>query len=229
MAKKQDNTEGKIIAVEEALSKTEQFIEKNQKKIIIVLSVIVGIVLIYFGYKQLYLKPKEAKAHSEMFVAEKYFELDSLDLALNGDGEHAGFLEIIDNYGITKAANLSKYYTGIIYLKKGQYQEAIKYLKDFDSDDKMVGPMALIAIGDAYVELNDLEKASEYYLKAADKNKNDFISPQALMKAGFVFEEKNDWANALKSYERIKKEFFKSQESREVDKYIARVKTMLNQ
>ncbi len=229
MAKKQDNTEGKIIAVEEALSKTEQFIEKHQKKIIIVLSVVVGVVLIYFGYKQLYLKPKETKAHAEMFVAEKYFELDSLDLALNGDGEHAGFLEIIDNYGITKAANLSKYYTGIIYLKKGQFEDAIKYLKDFDSDDKMVGPMALIAIGDAYVELNDLDKASEYYLKAADKNKNDFISPQALMKAAFVFEEKNDWTNALKSYERIKKEFFKSQESREVDKHIARAKTMLNQ
>jgi len=228
MTKKQDKTEGKIIAVEEALSRTEQFIEKNQKRIIIVLSVVVGIVLIYFGYKQLYLKPKETKAHSEMFIAEKYFEIDSLDLALNGDGEHAGFLEIIDNYGITKAANLSKYYTGIIYLKKGQFEEAIKYLKDFDGDDEMVGAMALIAIGDAYVELNDMDKASEFYLKAADKNKNDFISPQALMKAAFIFEEKNDWDNALKNYERIKKEFFKSQESREVDKYIARAKTMLN-
>jgi tetratricopeptide (TPR) repeat protein len=229
MANKQDNTEGKIIAVEEALGRTEQFIEKNQKMIIIVLSVIVAIVLGYFGFKQFYLKPQEAKAHSEMFYAEKYFELDSLDLALNGDGEHIGFLEVIDNYGITKASNLAKYYTGIIYLKKGKFQEAIDYLEDFDGDDQIVGSLAIAAIGDAYMELNNPDKALESYLKAAEKNSNNFTSPQCLMKAGFVYEEKNDWANALKTYERIKKDFFKSQESREIDKYIAKAKGMLNQ
>jgi tetratricopeptide (TPR) repeat protein len=229
MANKQDNTEGKIIAVEEALGRTEQFIEKNQKTIIIVLSVIVAIVLGYFGFKQFYLKPQEAKAHSEMFYAEKYFEIDSLDLALNGDGEHIGFLEVIDNYGITKAANLANYYTGIIYLKKGKFQEAIDYLQDFDGDDQIVGTLAISAIGDAYMELNNTDKALEFYLKAAEKNINNFTSPQCLMKAGFVYEEKNDWANALKTYEKIKKDFFKSQESREIDKYIAKAKGMLNQ
>lgn len=229
MANKQNITEGKIIAVEEALGKTEQFIEKNQKIIIIVLTAIVAIVLVYFGFKQFYLKPLETKAHAEMFYAEKYFELDSLDLALNGDGQHIGFLEVIDNYGITDASNLAKYYTGIIYLKKGQFQEAINYLEDFDSEDQIVGPLAISAIGDAYMELSNPDKALEYYLKAADKNQNNFTSPQCLMKAGFVYEEKNDWANALKTYERIKKDFFKSQESREIDKYIAKAKGMLNQ
>lgn len=229
MANKQDNTEGKIIAVEEALGKTEQFIEKNQKKIIIVVAVLAAIVMGFFGFKQFYLKPQENKAHAEMFYAEKYFELDSLDLALNGDGQHIGFLEVIDNYGITNAANLSKYYVGIIYLKKGKFQEAIDYLEDFNGKDQIVAPLAVIAVGDAYMELNNTEKALEYYLKAADEKANNFTSPQALMKAGFVYEEKNDWANALKMYERIKKDFFKSQESREIDKYIAKAKGMLNQ
>ncbi len=229
MANKQDNTEGKIIAVEEALGRTEQFIEKNQMKIIIVVAVLAAIVLGFFGFKQFYLKPQEAKAHAEMFYAEKYFELDSLDLALNGDGQHIGFLEVIDNYGITGAANLSKYYTGIIYLKKGKFQEAIDYLEDFNGKDQIVAPLAIIAIGDAYMELNNTDKALENYLKAADEKANNFTSPQALMKAGFVYEEKNDWANALKVYERIKKEFFKSQEGREIDKYIAKAKGMLNQ
>lgn len=229
MANKQDNTEGKIIAVEEALGKTEQFIEKNQKKIIIVVAVLAAIVMGFFGFKQFYLKPQENKAHAEMFYAEKYFELDSLDLALNGDGQHIGFLEVIDNYGITNAANLSKYYVGIIYLKKGKFQEAIDYLEDFNGKDQIVAPLAVIAVGDAYMELNNTEKALEYYLKAADEKANNFTSPQALMKAGFVYEDKNDWANALKMYERIKKDFFKSQESREIDKYIAKAKGMLNQ
>jgi len=229
MAKKQDGTEGKIIAVEEALGKTEQFIEKNQKIIIIVLVILMALVLGYFGIKQFYIKPQETKAHAEMFYAEKYFELDSLDLALNGDGEHIGFHEVIDNYGITKASNLAKYYTGIIYLKKGKYEEAISYLKDFDSDDQIIGSIATSSIGDAYMELNNADKALEYYLKAVDQNTNNFTSPQNLMKAGFVYEEKNDWGNALKMYERIKKDFFKSQESREIDKYIAKAKGMLNQ
>ncbi|MFZ4401789.1 MAG: tetratricopeptide repeat protein [Bacteroidales bacterium] len=229
MAKKQDGTEGKIIAVEEALGKTEQFIEKNQKIIIIVLGTIMALVLGYFGVKQFYIKPQETKAHAEMFYAEKYFELDSLDLALNGDGEHIGFLEVIDNYGITKASNLAKYYTGIIYLKKGKYDEAITYLKKFNGDDQIVGAIATASIGDAYMEMNNLDEALKYYLQAADQNINNFSSPQCLMKAGFVYEEKADWANALKIYEKIKKEFYKSQESREIDKYIAKAKGMLNQ
>ncbi|MEI6696506.1 MAG: tetratricopeptide repeat protein [Bacteroidota bacterium] len=229
MAKKQDGTEGKIIAVEEALGRTEQFIEKNQKIIIIVLATIMALVLGYFGVKQFYIKPQETKAHAEMFYAEKYFELDSLDLALNGDGEHIGFLDVIDNYSITKASKLAKYYTGIIYLKKGKYEEAITYLKGFNGDDQIIAAIATSSIGDAYMELNNLEKALEYYLKAADQNPNNFTSPQNLMKAGFVYEEKNDWTNALKMYEKIKKEYFKSQESREIDKYIAKAKGMLNQ
>jgi tetratricopeptide (TPR) repeat protein len=229
MANKQNGTEGKIIAVEEALGRTEQFIEKNQKIIIIVLVTLMALVLGYFGVKQFYIKPQETKAHAEMFYAEKYFELDSLNLALNGDGEHIGFLEVIDNYGITKASNLAKYYVGIIYLKKGQFQEAINYLEDFDSDDQIIASTATASIGDAYMELNNLDKALEYYLKAADQNINNFSSPQSLMKAGFVYEEKGDWGNALKTYERIKKDFFKSQESREIDKYIAKAKGMLNQ
>ena len=220
---------GKIIAVEEALGRTEQFIEKNQKIIIIVFVTLMALVLGYFGVKQFYIKPQETKAHAEMFYAEKYFELDSLDLALNGDGEHIGFLDVIDNYGITKASNLAKYYTGIIYLKKGKFDEAISYLKDFKGDDEIVGSIATAAIGDAYMEMNNLDKALENYLKAADQNINNFSSPQCLMKAGFVYEEKGDWGNALKTYESIKKEFFKSQESREIDKYIAKAKGMLNQ
>ena len=225
---KQDNTEGKIIAVEEALGKTEQFIEKNQKIIIIILSVIIGVVLIYFGSRQFYFKPREAKAHAEMFYAEKYFELDSLDLALNGDATHPGFLEIIDNYSFTDASNLAKYYTGIIYLKKQKFQDAIDYLKKYKGKDQIVSSLAIAAIGDAYLELNDMDNAMEYYLKAAEKNNNNFVTPQCLMKAGLLYEEKNDWTNALKTYEKIKKEYFKSQESREIDKYIAKAKGMLN-
>jgi tetratricopeptide (TPR) repeat protein len=223
MAKKIDKTEERIVAVEEAFSKTEQFIEKNQKIILIIVGAIVLVVLGYFGFKRIYLAPREKEAQSQMFMAEKYFEMDSITKALNGDGNYLGFLAIIDQYKFTKSANLSHYYAGICYLKKGEFQTAIDQLNKFSASDELVGPMAIGAIGDAYMELNNADKAIEYYLKAADKRKNDLTSPMFLMKAGMAYEIEGKNDLALKTYTRIKKEFARTNEGREVDKYIAKL------
>ena len=162
MAKKVDHTEEKIQVVEEVLGRSEQFIEKNQKLITILVGAIILIVLGYFGFQKFYLAPREKEAQSQIFMAQKYFEQDSLNLALNGDGNYLGFLSIIDDYGMTKTANLSHFYTGMIYLKKGDFNNAIKHLKKFDSDDEFIGPMATGAIGDAYLEQNNTEKNQEH-------------------------------------------------------------------
>jgi tetratricopeptide (TPR) repeat protein len=158
-----------------------------------------------------------------MFMAEKYFEMDSITKALNGDGNYLGFLAIIDQYKFTKSANLSHYYAGICYLKKGEFQTAIDQLNKFSASDELVGPMAIGAIGDAYMELNNTDKAIEYYLKAADKRKNDLTSPMFLMKAGMAYEIEGKNDLALKTYTRIKTEFARTNEGREVDKYIAKL------
>ena len=168
MVKKQDKTEGGIVAVEEALSKTEKFIESNQKILTIVIGAIVVVVLIFFGFKRFYMAPREQEAKEQMYMAESYFEMDSLQLALNGDGMYPGFLDIIDDYGMTKGANLSKYYAGVCYLRLGNFDEAIDYLQSFKGKDHILGPMAKGAIGDAYMELNQTAKAAEYYLAAAE-------------------------------------------------------------
>ena len=223
MAKKIDKTEERIVAVEEAFSKTEQFIEKNQKIILIIVGAIVLVVLGYFGFKRIYLAPREKEAQSQMFMAEKYFEMDSVTKALNGDGNYLGFLAIIDQYKFTKSANLSHYYAGICYLKKGEFQNAIDQLNKFSASDELVGPMAIGAMGDAYMELNNTDKAIEYYLKAANKRKNDLTAPMFLMKAGMAYEIEGKNDLALKTYTRIKTEFSRTNESREVDKYIARL------
>ena len=226
MAKKVDHTEEKIQVVEEVLGRSEQFIEKNQKLITILVGAIILIVLGYFGFQKFYLAPREKEAQSQIFMAQKYFEQDSLNLALNGDGNYLGFLSIIDDYGMTKTANLSHFYTGMIYLKKGDFNNAIKHLKKFDSDDEFIGPMATGAIGDAYLEQNNTEKAIEYYLKAADQKKNDLTSPQFLLKAAWACETVGKYDKAIEAYERIQKEFTKSVESRDIEKYIARAKIL---
>ncbi len=229
MVKKKDVTEERIEAVEEALSKSEMFIEKNQKILIIVIGAIVLIFVLFFGYKKYVQNPKEKEAEAAMFNAEYYFDQDSVNLALNGDGERLGFLDIIDDYGSTKSGNLANYYAGICYLKMGEYENAIDYLKKFESDDQIVSSMALGAIGDSYVQLGDIDKGIDYYLKAAKNNENEFVSPPFLMKAAWGYEVNNKWSDALDTYNKIKKEFPKSREARELEKYIARAKAKLGE
>jgi tetratricopeptide (TPR) repeat protein len=229
MVKKKDTTEERIEAVESALSKTEQFIESNQKILTYIIGGIIIVILLFFGFKKFISAPREKAAQAAIFKAEYYFEKDSLDLALNGDGESNGFLDIIDDYGLTKSGNLAKYYAGVCYLNKGEYQKAIDYLKKFDGDDIIVGGMALGALGDAYMSLNNTSKAVDYYLDAAEHNPNDFVSPVYMLKAGWGYETIGKWKEAKEIYERIKKEFPQAREARDIDKYIARAKANLNE
>ncbi len=223
--KKDDNLE----VVEHALSSTEHFIEHNQKSLTIVLVVIVVIVGIFLGYKRFIVSPKEKDAKNEIFAAEQYFEKDSFDLALNGDGNNLGFLDIINQYKITKPGKLARYYAGISYLKLGKYQQAIEQLKKFKLKDKLVNPMAQGAIGDAYAELGDEQEAIDYYLKAARENVNSFSTPIFLMKAAELMEASKDYRGAVDLYREIQTEYPESNEGRKIEKYIARAQAGLDQ
>jgi tetratricopeptide (TPR) repeat protein len=169
---------------------------------------------------------KEAKA--QMFVAEQYFERDSFNLALYGDGGELGFIDIIDEYSVTQTANLASYYAGISFLHIGEYESAIEHLKGFESDDQIISQMALGAIGDAYSELEEYDKSFSFYMKAAEGKINEFTSPIYLMKAALIQEHLENFNKAIDIYERVKKEHPKSSEARHIDKYITRAKGFLN-
>ena len=147
--KKKQEQETGFENVESALSRTEQYIEENQKSLTIIVLIIIGIVGAYLGYKRFYVAPRDKEAQQQMFMAEKYFEQDSFRLALDGDGQYPGFIQIIDDYSVTKSANLAHYYAGISYLHMGNYEDAVDYLEEFSSDDIMIAPIALGALGDA--------------------------------------------------------------------------------
>src|SRR5210317_785627 len=102
MAKKNTPQEDNLQELESALTKTEHFIEENQKVISYVVGGILLIVILFLGFNKFYLQPKEDEAMSQMFMAENYFEKDSFNLAINGDGNYLGFLDIIEDYGVTK-------------------------------------------------------------------------------------------------------------------------------
>ncbi len=225
--KKQPEIKGdqRLENIEESLTRTEQFIVSNQKTISIIIGVIVVVILGYFGFQRYYQQPKTKEAQEQMFMAQRFFESDSLDKALYGDGNSLGFIDIADEYGFTKPGNLANYYAGISFLRKGEFNQAIDYLGDFSSDDYIVGPMALGAMGDAYLELGDHDKAANYYLEAADKMDNDFTSPMFLFKAGQVYEIMGDYDAAVSVYTRIKDDYPRSNEGRVVEKNIARAET----
>ncbi|WP_294139716.1 tetratricopeptide repeat protein [uncultured Sanguibacteroides sp.] len=210
--------------IEEVTISTEQFIEKNQNlliKIIIVIIVVIGVVL---GYHKFYKQPLAKEAMNQMFKAENLFERDSFNLALNGEGDVLGFLDIIEKYGSTPSGNLANYYAGLCYLYNGDYNNAIKYLEKFSSNDFVFKSLAKSNIGDAYMQLGDYKKAADYYKKAANEDTNELTAPIILMKAGLAFEKANDYKSALTMYERIEKEFISSMEFRDIEKYITRAK-----
>lgn len=225
---KKNNQADNLTEVESALTKTEQFLESNQKLIGIVIGAIVIITVGYLGLNKFYLEPRDKDAQDQMFMAQNYFEKDSFNLALNGDGNNPGFLDIIDDFGSTDAGNLSNYYAGISYLHLGQYEDAIDYLKKFDSDDALLGPISLGAQGDAQLELGKTDAALDLYTKAYKMNDNELTTPIYMLKAGELLESTSKSNEALAIYETIKQKFPESNEGRNIDKYIARVKSNLN-
>jgi tetratricopeptide (TPR) repeat protein len=227
MAKnKKDENPTTISNVEETLTRTEHYLEENYKTLLIGLGVIV--VLVGLGWLgKLYFNKRNDEAQSQMYQAEKYLEQDSLKLALNGDGNYLGFLDIAKDYKFTNSGNLARYSAGICYLHMGNYKEAIEFLNKYSKKDKVIGSMAIGATGDAYVELGDLDKGVSKYIEAADYAKNSFNTPLFLMKAGKIYELKGKFAEALKLYERIESQYPESTEGTTIGKYIARVKLLV--
>ena len=223
-SKKDDNPQG-IKNVEETLSKTEQFLEQNYKPLLIGLAVVVVLVGLFWLAK-LYLTKRNDEAQSQMYQAQKYLELDSINLALNGDGNYLGFLDIAKEYKFTRAGNLARYGAGICNLHLGNYQEAIDFLNKYSKKDKVIGSIALGATGDAFVELGNTDKGIAKYLEAAEFGENSFNTPLFLMKAAELYEMNGKYADALKLYEQIKEEYPTSTEGSSIDKYIARAKLL---
>lgn len=220
--------EERLESIEATLGSAEMFIEKNRKSIMIAICAIVVVILAIFGYKKLVQEPREENAQKAIFRAEAMFENDDFATALNGNGNDiVGFLEVINDFGGTKTANLAKYYAGICYLNIGEYDNAIKYLREFKSNDKIVKPLAVGAMGDANLELGNVAEAAKCYENAAKASSNSFTSPMMMVKAAYSYEMAENYAKALEMYKMIKAEYPNSVEARDIDKYITAVETKL--
>ncbi len=213
-----------VVIEQDPLERAKGFFEKYRKPIIGASAAIIILVGGWFGYKKFIQEPAEVNAAAAIYKAEDYFKRDSLNLALNGDGVNKGFLYIINNYGGTKSANLARFYAGNIFLKNGDYNNAIKYLKDFSTDSKQIQMIAFGRLGDAYSEMKKNDEAVDFYKKAGRNfPEDDYNSSEFLFRAGYLLESlgKND--NALEVYKEIKQKYPRTEKGFSIDKYIYRV------
>lgn len=229
MAKEKKKSEG-IEVLEDPnaiVDKANEFFNSKKNKALVfgIGGVVAAIIVGVAGYNY-YITNQNTTAQEELFQAQYYFEADSLGLALNGDGNSYGFLEIIEEFPGTKAANLANFYAGASYLGLGDFDGAIRSLKEFSSDDYLIQARAYALIGDAYMEQDDFENAIDYYERAADYKPNKAFTPVYLKKLAVAQEQNGELANAAETYEVIENEYPKSQHVSDAKKQKARLQAL---
>ena len=221
---KQEIKQEQLLNVEEAVSRSEAFINKNKKAIIVAVAAIVLVAVGSMLVSNMAAK-REKKAAEALFAGEKYFRNGDYETALNGDAyEFAGFEAVADEHGSTKAGKLAKAYAGLSLAHLGRYEEAIPMLESFKGNDVMVAPSVVAALGNCYAQTGNEAKAAATLVKAAQMADNNLLSPAYLIQAGQIFEKLGKKADALKAYQEIKDKYYGSTQSTDIDRYIERVK-----
>ncbi len=208
----------------QVIARAKGFWEKFSKPIIYVGGALIVILGAYYGYKKLYAEPREEKAADAIWHAQQYFAQDSLALALNGDGQFAGFEKVAKNYSGTKAGNLAKFYAGVCALRLNDFKKAETYLKDFKTDSKEIQAIAYSRLADVYAELGKKSEAVDMYVKAGHYfPEQEGLCAENLFRAAMLSETlgKND--DAIKYYKEIKEKYPKTDRGYQVDKYLARL------
>lgn len=210
------------VPVKERSASTEDWFLENKNLVIAIGGIIVLAVAGFFGYKY-YQNNQNEEAQRQMFQAVYYFEADSLNRALNGDGNNYGFLDIIEEFGGTEAANLSHFYAGASYLQSGEFENAIEYLNSFSSSDLLLQARAYSLTGDAYMELGNFVDAASHYQQAADYEPNQYFTPHYLIKAAIAYEQADDLNAAINAYSQIIDDYKQAAEYQEARKHKARL------
>lgn len=210
---------------EAAIAKAKNFWDKYSKPLMIVSLLLIVAIGGWYAYQHFVVKPKESQAVEAMFRAEEYYRMDSVNLALKGDGTNPGFEKIADKYSGTKAGDLANFYAGSCYLKLNDYEKAVKYLKSFSSGSDLVQARAYKLLGDAYADWGKNEDALSSYKKAGRHfAKDEANSPEYLFTAAYfadrVMKNKDE---AVKLYKEIKEKFPRSQQAFDADNYLAQL------
>lgn len=221
--------DSKDLDIGEMYTKTEMFFDKNKKAVTVAVTAILVVVGGILGYKKFVSEPNAKKAQEMVWKAQYWFEIDSLDLAINGDGSFYGFQQVADEFGSTPAGEAANFYLGVCYHQKGEWETALKYYKEADLDDDVLRVMAVGNQGDVLVEMGRPDEAIGQFEKAANMVKSEYTTPMFLMKAGILYRQKDDHKNAAKCFGRVATDFPSSPDAQQAKKYAAYAEAMSGQ
>lgn len=205
----------------------QKIYDSNKKNINLAMIVLVAIAAGAWYYVRMYKPGLEKDAQESFFMAERYFQMDSLSLALNGDGINSGMIDLADEYGSTKVGSLAAYYAARIYMKQGDFESALDYLNDVSFSDEIMSAQIVTLKGDCQSELGDYSAAADHYMDAASKRDNGVSTPYALRKAGEAYEEAGEYSDALEAYSQIQEDYPTARDARSIDVMIARVEAKI--
>ena len=205
--------------VEQQVTKTEAFFDKNKKTIIGAMVAIIAVVVCAILLNNYYFEPRANEASTELAKSQELFDQQQYDKALTG------FQKVANDYSSTDAGNLAQLYIGLCQANLGKWQEAVNALESYSgSDDQMISPAAEGALGNAYANLKQLDKAVEHLKKAAKMADNNSLSPTFLIQAGDILESQGKKKEALELYQEVKEKYFNSMQYQTIDAYIERCK-----
>lgn len=223
-------SDGTVSGTENIFQKTTSFFNRYQQ---IIYGVLIGLLIVIFAIialNRFYFEPRNQRAATQILVPIQYYtqavqsgDTAQFNLALEGDDQSDGFLNIISSYKMTKVANTSRYYAGLCYLNMGLTDEALDYFLKFKKKENVYWYAAQMLIGDLYGQQGEDSKAIKYYSKAA-KGESPYYTPIALFKLGQMYEKEGNWKNALSSYEKVENQFYKEYQSMGVERYLERAK-----
>lgn len=222
MAKKNFQKEDEQLEnMNEALTTTGQWIEDHSNMLTWIIAAIAAVVLGIIALNNYVIRPKGVEASNEMAKAEAYFQQGDFQKALMGDdAECIGFEEIAASYRLFQQGKLAALYAGICHYEMGEFDEAAEYLKRFSAKDDIMDPAAAMLLGDAFVHMEELNKAVAAF-ENAGKSGNELIAPIAWKKAGLVYLELGNKKAAKNAFVTIRDAYPASAEARDIDRFVA--------
>lgn len=211
MSKKQVKEELEQDILLDTFSKAQSYYDQYKTAIIGGLIALVVLIAGSVGYYY-YSVSQENKAQRMMANASQAYLNQNYETALTGSEANftVGFEQIINNYSMTEAANLARYYASVCEFHLGNPQEALSYIKQYEIPEGIMGVGPLSFQGVILTELGKHRKAADVYVKAAEWDKNSSTTPYNYLEAARSFQDASNKEQAKKYAQKIVNEYSQS-------------------
>jgi predicted negative regulator of RcsB-dependent stress response len=193
--------------VKEKLSSFRDIIKERQQTAIKYAAAVLIIIVAVAGFS-IYSYTSKQKARGLEYEAYKIYYNAPSQGANKGD-KYTKALDMFKKAYDSRKSPSSLFYIAACYSELGNYEEAIKTLKDFTgrySGNEMYAPLAYQKLASAYIMKGDLQEAQKT-LATLYNLKGDILKDVALMESAKILEKEGKPDEAKLKYEELAKKF----------------------